>query len=58
MIVNIAPRKGTDEVISDDNIIAFYRKIAADDILSTLNVNYENATIFTSDSIKLQMSLF
>lgn len=53
MIVNIVPGKGTDEVISDGDIIASYSKIGADDILSTLSVSSENATILTSDLIKI-----
>lgn len=53
MIVNIVPGKGTDEAISDGDIIASYSKIGADDILSTLSVSSENAAILTSDLIKI-----
>jgi phospholipid/cholesterol/gamma-HCH transport system substrate-binding protein len=53
MIVNIVPGKGTDDIISDGDIIASYSKIGADDILSTLSVSSENAAILTSDLIKI-----
>jgi phospholipid/cholesterol/gamma-HCH transport system substrate-binding protein len=57
MIVNIIPRKGSSQIISNGDIIESYSKIGPDDILSTLSVSSENAAILTSDLLEITTAM-
>ena len=53
MVVNILPGKGEASFVISNDTIVTYSKIGADDMLSTLNVTNGNASLLTSDLLKI-----
>lgn len=57
MIVNIIPGEGTEERISNGDVIQSFSRIGGDDILSTLNATSENLAILISNMMKVTNKL-
>lgn len=53
MIVNIAPNKETALQVTTGDTLPTYSKIATDDMLSTLSVTNQNASLLTADLLKI-----
>ncbi|MBL0682022.1 MCE family protein [Aquimarina mytili] len=53
MIVNIVPKESKAPPVVSGDTIQSYRKIGADDMLTTLNVTNENAALLTADLLKI-----
>lgn len=53
MIINIAPEKGTAIRVSSGDTLETYNKIATDDMLSTLSITNQNASLLTADLLKI-----
>ncbi len=53
MIVNIIPRESKLAPVVSGDTIATYSRIGADDILTTLNVTNENASLLTADLLEI-----
>lgn len=53
MIINIIPKKGIATPVISGDTLQTYNKIATDDMLSTLSVTNQNASILTADLLKI-----
>lgn len=53
MIINITPRKGKAITVVSGDTLETYSKIGADDMLSTLSVTNENASLLTADLLEI-----
>lgn len=53
MIVNIAPNKGNSTPVTTGDTLKTFSKIATDDMLSTLSVTNQNASLLTADLLKI-----
>ncbi|RMB64137.1 MCE family protein [Dokdonia sinensis] len=53
MIVNITPKKGGVTPVKTGDTLQTYSKIATDDMLSTLSVTNQNASLLTADLLKI-----
>ncbi len=57
MLVNILPGQGTGTLVKDGDEIATYTRISTQDMLTTLNVTNENASLLTADLLEVTHAL-
>ena len=53
MIININPSKGVAMAVTSGDTLQTYSKIGTDDMLSTLSVTNQNASLLTADLLKI-----
>jgi len=53
MIINILPGDGTQPLVHPGDILSSVKRVGTDDILSTLSVTSNNATLLTEDLLKI-----
>ncbi|MGB5317066.1 MAG: MlaD family protein [Robiginitalea sp.] len=57
MLINILPGSGKGSPVQDGDEIATYSRISTQDMLTTLNVTNENASLLTADLLEVTHSL-
>jgi len=57
MVINIVPAKGITTPLNPSDTIRSYSKIAANDMMTTLNTTNENAAILTADLVKITTAI-
>lgn len=53
MLINISPSQGQAALVTSGDTIATYSKIATDDMLSTLSITNQNASLLTADLLEI-----
>jgi phospholipid/cholesterol/gamma-HCH transport system substrate-binding protein len=57
MLINILPRTGEGQPVKDGDEIATFSRISTQDMLTTLNVTNENASLLTADLLQVTRAL-
>jgi len=57
MLVNIIPGEGTGKLVADGDEIPSFSRISTQDMLTTLNVTNENASLLTADLLAVTQAL-